>query len=473
MGFTTIERNVHRRPLLLISHRSTDSRAPWRYNPGIEFARRYGDMSLHHVKYLLIGGGLASSSAAEAIRGVDRDGAILLISQEIVRPYHRPPLSKEFLRREKGRDELFTHGRNWFENNQITMRSGRRAVHLDAARAAVTLDQGETVAYDNLLLATGMSPRALEVPGAALPGLYYLRTLADAHQLQTAIDKAKREGRPHVPGVHSGPHGTAVVIGAGVLGVELAASFTQLGIRVDLLCGQEHPWSKFAGEIAGRALTAFLEKRGVRVHAGSRPLRLEGDGRVQRVVLGDGRVLDCDFAVAAVGAVANRELLRNTPIEAEKAILTDAYCRTNIPNIYAAGDCAALFDPLFGKHRILDHWDNAGVSGALAGRNMAGRREAYSAVNNFFSDVFELTLNGWGEARLVDRRVVRTVGAANGGPPDIIEFGLAADGRMTQVLAVGHKGDDEILRSMVARRVQVTGMEEKLKDPATPPAILG
>src|SRR6202167_740342 len=107
-------------------------------------------MGVHHVKYLLIGGGLASSSAAEAIRGVDRDGAILMISQEIVRPYHRPPLSKEFLRREKGRDELFTHGQDWFESNQITLRTACRAMHLDVARGAVTLDQGEHVAYDRL-----------------------------------------------------------------------------------------------------------------------------------------------------------------------------------------------------------------------------------------------------------------------------------------------------------------------------------
>lgn len=423
-------------------------------------------MSAHHVKYLLIGGGVAGSAASAAIRELDRNGEILLVSQEIVRPYHRPPLSKEFLRREKDRDDLFTHGRDWFESHHIVMRTARRAVHLDVARASVTLDHGKAIAYDNLLLATGMSPRPLDIPGAQLPNLYYLRTLEDALHLQTAIDQATREGHPHTPGERTGRRGKAVVIGSGVLGVELAASLTQLGISVDLLCGQAHPWNKFAGEITGRALAAFLEKRGVRVHANSRPQRLEGDGRVQRVVLGGGQTIACDFAVAAVGAVMQRELLRNTPIEAENAILTDAHCRTNVPNIFAAGDCAAIFDPLFGKHRILDHWDHALVAGALAGRNMAGKPEAYAGVNHFFSDIFELTLNGWGEARQVDRRLVRTAGASNGSPPDIIEFGLAADGRITQVLALGHRGDDDTLREMVARRLAVAGLEEKLKDPA-------
>ncbi|HET6247964.1 MAG TPA: FAD-dependent oxidoreductase [Tepidisphaeraceae bacterium] len=425
-------------------------------------------MAVHRVRYLLIGGGLASSSAAQAIREIDADGTIMLVAQEIVRPYHRPPLSKEFLRREKTREALFTLDRDWFEAHRVELRTGRRAAHLDVTRSAVTLDQGEVVGYDKLLLATGMLPRHLEIPGANLPNLFYLRTLADAEQLHKAVDKATHEGHPHTAASRSGPRGKAAVIGGGVLGVELAASLTQVGISVDLLCGEAYPWSKFAGEITGKAVAAFLEKRGVRVHGNSRPLRLEGDGRVQKVVLGDGQSIDCDFAVAAVGAIAHRELLRGTPIAAEKAILTDAHCRTNVPDVYAAGDCAAIFDPLFGRHRILDHWDNASVTGALAGRNMAGRDEAYSAVNNFFSDVFELSMNTWGEARHLDRRIVRNGHSAGNDLPDIIEVGVLADGRISQVLAVGHGGDDALLRGLVAARAPIAGLEERLKDPAFP-----
>lgn len=425
-------------------------------------------MPVHRVQYLLIGGGLASSSAAKAIREVDPNGTIMLVAQEIVRPYHRPPLSKEFLRKEKTREELFTLNRDWFETNHVELRSGRRAAHMDLTRSAVTLDHGEVIGYSKLLLATGMSPRHLEIPGADLPNLFYLRTLADAEHLQKAIEKATHEGHPHVAGTRTGPRGRAAVIGGGVLGVELAASLTQAGVSVDLLCGRAHPWHKFAGEITGKAVAAFLEKRGVRVHTNARPQRLEGDGRVQRVVLGDNRVIDCDFAVAAIGAVAHRELLRSTPIEAEKAILTDVHCRTNIPDVYAAGDCAAIFDPLFGKHRILDHWDNAVVTGTLAGRNMAGRAEAYSAVNNFFSDVFDLSLNGWGESRLVDRRIVRSSRNGNGDLPDVIEVGVAADGRVAQVLAVGHAADEQFLRGLVAQRSRIDGLEEQFKNPAVP-----
>jgi NADPH-dependent 2,4-dienoyl-CoA reductase/sulfur reductase-like enzyme len=139
-----------------------------------------------------------------------------------------------------------------------------------------------------------------------------------------------------------------------------------------------------------------------------------------------------------------------------------------LPNIYAAGDCAAIFDPLFGKHRVLDHWDNAVVTGTLAGANMAGADQAYDAVNNFFSDVFDLTLNGWGEARLVDHRIVRTLG----GGEEMIEFGIAADGRIAQVLAIGASYDPETLKEMVRRRLRIDGNQERLKDPAQPLASL-
>jgi NADPH-dependent 2,4-dienoyl-CoA reductase/sulfur reductase-like enzyme len=416
-------------------------------------------MSNAHVQYLLIGGGLASSSAAEEIRRIDPRGSILLVGGEISSPYHRPPLSKEFLRRQKSRVELFVRPPDWFEQQRITLRTACRAAHLDATRMSATLASGEEISFDHVLLATGGSPARLQIPGADLPNVFYFRTLQDAEQLQTAIDKAKAEGRPHARG-----RGQAVVVGGGVLGVEIAASLSASGLAVTLLLARKHPWEKFAGENTGGVLSRFLINHGVNVLPESAPLRIEGDGRVQRVVV-DGKVINADFVVACVGMLANRELLRGTSITAERAILTDEYCRTNVPGIWAAGDCAAIFDPLFGKHRLLDHWDHARVCGALAGRNMAGKSEAYAAVNNFFSDVFDLSLNGWGESRLVERRLLR--GSANPDAPDFIEIGIGADGRVAQVLAINHSNEDDTLRSLVAQRTRIDGSEELLKDPKT------
>lgn len=419
-------------------------------------------MSLPHVKYLLIGGGLASSAAAEAIRARDANGTILLVGQEISGPYHRPPLSKEYLRRQVPRSDLFIHKPDWFETNQVMLRTGRRAAQLDAPRKSLTFDSGEEFLFDELLLATGGSPARLDVEGADLPNVFYLRTLQDAERLHVMIDKAKSDGRPHES---DGGRGHAVVVGGGLLGVEIAASLRGTGLAVTLLLASPHPWEKFAGDQTGGFLARFLQKHGVSVLPNSPPLRIEGDGRVQRVVC-DGQTIPCDFVLAAVGMVANRELLRGTSIAAERAILTDEHCRTSAAGIWAAGDCAAIFDPLFGKHRLIDHWDHAQTVGALAGRNMAGANEPYRAVNYFFSDVFDLSLSGWGEARLVERRLLR--GSPNPAAPDFLEIGVAPDGRIAQILAVNHRGEDEILRDLVARRFSVVGKEEQIRDPQIP-----
>lgn len=421
-------------------------------------------MSNPHVKYLLVGGGVAASAAAEAIRQRDRDGAILLVSQEHTRPYRRPPLSKEALRTHQPRALYFTHPAGWYVTQDIELRTGRRAGHLDTSRHIATLDDGKEISYDKLLLATGASPRHLTIPGHELPSLHYLRTFDDLERLHHAIDLAKTQGRPQQR-AGSGRRGRVAIIGSGLLGVELAASLTQMNLEVDLLIKGEHPWPRFAGETTARWISRFLEQHNVAVHAGSAPQRLEGDGRVQRAVLSDQTAIVTDFAIAAVGVISNRDLLRGTPIAAEKAILTDATCRTTVDNIYAAGDCAAIFDPLFGKHRILDHFDSAQSIGALAGRNMTGATEIYAEVSHFSSEIFDATLHVWGESRHVHHRLVR--GNPMAESPDFIEFGLSADNRISQVVAINHNADHETLGNLVKHRTSIEGKEELLKDPTS------
>src|SRR3954452_18341026 len=171
-------------------------------------------MSKHHVKHLLVGGGLAAGSAAEAIRARDAGGAILLVGQEVNRPYHRPPLSKEYLRRQTPREQIVVEPQGWFAERDVELRTGRRVVQLDTARQTATIDTGEEVGYDALLLATGAAPKPLAVPGADLPNVYLLRTFEDVDRLQHAADQAKSAGRAHARG-----RGRAAVIGGGLLGV--------------------------------------------------------------------------------------------------------------------------------------------------------------------------------------------------------------------------------------------------------------
>ncbi len=429
-------------------------------------------MSNLHVKYLLVGGGLASSAAAEAIRQRDPRGSVLLVAQEVHRPYHRPALSREYLRRERSRDELSTFPPGWLGEHQVELRTGCRVSYLDTNRASATLDNGQVYSYDRLLIATGASARPLRVPGADLPNVFTLRTLQDADRLHHAIDTALREGHRHPRGVG---RGKAAVIGGKLLGLEVAASLTQLGLHVDLVVGESHPWFKFAGETTGAFLRQHLENNGVAVHCGSRAQRLDGDGRVQKVTLASGETVETDLAVACVGVIPNRDILRDTPITAETAILVNQRCETNVPGIFAAGDCAAVYDPLFEKHRIIDHWENALITGSIAGANMAGADEKYNAVSHFTSELFGLQISVWGESRKVHHRHIRgSVEAKDGGDKagsqvsgSYVEFGVAADGRIAQVIKVGTGGEDaNVLSDCVASRLNVTDREELLKDPA-------
>jgi 3-phenylpropionate/trans-cinnamate dioxygenase ferredoxin reductase subunit len=418
-------------------------------------------MSHLHVKYLLAGGGVASSSAAVAIRKIDPTSPLLMIGQEANRPYNRSPLSKGFLCRSTKHTELFTLPEGWFSQHNVELRTGRRVAHLDTARCAVTLDNGKEISYDRLLLATGASSTRLDIPGAQLPNLFYVRTLEDVERLGHAIDQAKAEGRPHAKG-----RGLVTVIGGGVLGVELSATLAQMGLSIHLIVGPEHPWHRFAGDPAGRYLTRYLQHRGIEVSNACRAVALEGDGRVQQVKLDDGRTVNCDFAIAAVGCTANRELLRNTPLPAEKAILVNDHCRTSDQHVYAAGDCAAVFDPLFGKHRIIDNWDHAKTTGTIAGTNMAGGNAVYNVVNTYTTQAFDLVATVFGEPRLVDRRIVR--GSTAGDHANFAEIGIATDGRIASVLAIGNDHDLDRLRELVARRIEVNGNQEGLKDADVP-----
>ena len=426
-------------------------------------------MSNLHVKYLLVGGGLASLSAARAIRSIDSEGAVLMVAQEASRPYHRSPLSKQYLRKEMRRNELFAEGPDWFLRAGVELRTGRRVSRLDIARQTAVLDNGEEVSFDGLLLATGASPAPLTVPGARLPNVLYLRSVEDVGILHNAIDKARHEGRPHpAGGTSSVGRGKAVVSGAGLLGVEAAASLRSMGLWVDLLAERSHPWDQFAGEATGRSLQMHLTQEGVAVHPFSPVRRIEGDGRVQRVVIDTGTI-DCDFVVVCVGSVANKDITRGTPIASGNAIVVDEHCRTNVPGVWAAGDCCALLDPRFGKHRSIEHAEDAVETGALAGRNMTGAAETYSAVNHYTSEVLNLKLEVWGEPRVIDRRVIRARPGAEA--PDFIEVGVAADGRIAQVLVVGHRSqptDPLVFRELVSRRVRLNGNEERLKDPWYP-----
>ncbi|HWB53791.1 MAG TPA: FAD-dependent oxidoreductase, partial [Tepidisphaeraceae bacterium] len=250
----------------------------------------------------------------------------------------------------------------------------------------------------------------------------------------------------------------------GIQAIELAGTLRQMQLDVDIVCDAPHPWAPIVGENVGGLIARVLSSKGIKTHVHAHPTRLEGDGRVQRVLLDNGEVITTDLVVGAIGIAPNKQILRATPIRSETAILADAHGRTNVPEIFAAGECAAIFDPLFDKHRLLQHEHSALATGRLAGRNMAGIEEAYSDVSSFGSIIFNLELAVWGAARLVHHRIVR--GSAHEDVPSLLELGVSDKGRVVQVVAAGNAIDRELLPELIRNRVKLDGNEELAKDPA-------
>jgi 3-phenylpropionate/trans-cinnamate dioxygenase ferredoxin reductase component len=398
-----------------------------------------------HVKYLLLGGGSAAASCAAAIRRIDATGELMLVSAETSRPYHRPPLARGYLRREMRIEDLFSHPSGWYGEQHITLHTGLRALALDLPRAAVTLSDGREIHYDKLAIATGATARSLSVPGANLPGAMTLRTVEDADRIHHAADVALSVGR-----------GQVVVVGSQMVAAEIAASLAQRRnpggkpLVVTLVCGRRHLLEGLVGETAGAAIGKALEALDVRVICGPAVTALEGDGRVQRVALSGGESVPCDFAVIGEGWSASKDLLRGTALAAEKAILTDATGRTSVAGVYAAGECAAMFDPVFGKHRVLDHWDVTVSRGLVVGANMAGADSPWSGVTLHRAEIGKTRVLLMGEPRFTTRTVVRTSEEGT-----IIEVAVDREGRACAAAVVGTSDTSPEAEAMVRGRLPV------------------
>jgi 3-phenylpropionate/trans-cinnamate dioxygenase ferredoxin reductase subunit len=354
-------------------------------------------MSVRDVEHLIIGGGVAAAKAAEGLRAAAGEGSAVVMTAEPELPYERPPLSKEFLRGEAGREKTRTHDEAWYREHDVEVLLATRASTLDPSTRTVTTEIGDQLRYGGLVLATGATPVRLGLPGEDLEGVYYLRTVDDSERLRAAISRAE----------------TMVVIGGGFIGAEVAASATQMDTRVTLLELVETLWTRAVGPQMGRFFEEFLRDRGVHVRTGIGAQGLEGDGGVQAVVLPDGTRLAADVVVIGVGVRPDVDLAERAGLAVDDGILVDEQLRAAGPRapqgelrIWAAGDVANAAHPLFGRIRI-EHWAEALNQGLIAGRNLAGTSERYDRVPYFFSDQFDLSLAYLGHVREWDELVTR------------------------------------------------------------------
>jgi 3-phenylpropionate/trans-cinnamate dioxygenase ferredoxin reductase component len=392
--------------------------------------------------FVIAGAGLAGAKAAETLRTEGFDGRLVLIGTEDERPYERPPLSKEYLRGESEREKLYVHDESFYAANEIELRLGRTAVDLDLSISEVVLDDGKRVRYDRLLLTTGAEPRRLSVPGESLDGVLYLRDVADSDALRGRLVRG----------------GSVVVIGAGWIGAEVAASARQRGLEVTVIDPVAVPLGRVLGAEVGAIYREIHADHGVRMLLGTGVAACEGATAVERVRTSDGRTVDCDFVVVGVGARPRSRLAAEAGLYVDDGILVGERLQTSMPGVFAAGDVAMTHYPFYGRRIRVEHWANALYQGPVAARNMLGRAEAYDRLPYFFSDQFDVGMEYAGFAPAWDRVVFRGDPASR----EFIAFWLVQD-RVVAGMNVGVWDVTDDIQRLVRARVAVD--DRRLADP--------
>jgi 3-phenylpropionate/trans-cinnamate dioxygenase ferredoxin reductase component len=343
--------------------------------------------------FLIVGAGLAGAKAAQTLREEGFDGEVVLFGEEPERPYERPPLSKGLLLGTVERDTVFVHETGWYAEHDIDLRTGVGVGAIDRAARQVELADGQRISYDALLLATGSTPRSLDVPGASLDGVLKLRTLSDSDQIASVL----------IAGAH------IVVVGAGWIGLEVAAAARQRGATVTVVEKSELPLLRVLGPDISRVFADLHRDHGVTFHFGAQVREFRGHGRVSAVLLQDGTTLRAHAVVVGVGVHPKTELAEMAGLALNNGVVVDQALRSSDPRILAAGDVANAYHPLFGTHVRVEHWANALHSGPAAARSMLGRGEAYDRLPYFYTDQYDLSMEytGYAPPGAYDTVVVR------------------------------------------------------------------
>jgi 3-phenylpropionate/trans-cinnamate dioxygenase ferredoxin reductase component len=398
--------------------------------------------------FVIIGGGLGGAKAAEALRDKNFDGQIVLCAEEEHLPYERPPLSKEFLAGKKSLSDFTVHDSTWYRENKIDLRLGARVVSVDPAAHAVRLPDNTTVGYDKLLLATGSRSRRLPIPGSDAAGVHYLRTFDDA----SALDSALLEGC------------SLAVVGAGWIGLEVAASARQRGVNVTVVETAKLPLIGALGEEVGTVFATLHRDHGVDLRLQCQVEEITtADGKATGLRLGDGSTVAADAVLVAVGAHPNVELADQAGLSTgDGGVLVDASLRASDPDIYAVGDIAAAEHPLFGGRIRIEHWANALKQPAVAAAGMLGEQAEYTELPYFFTDQYDLGMEYAGHAPTYHRVVFR--GDVDG--REFVAFWLDAGNRVLAAMNVNIWDVLDDVKSLIRSKSAVD--PDKLADPQPP-----
>jgi NADPH-dependent 2,4-dienoyl-CoA reductase/sulfur reductase-like enzyme len=333
-------------------------------------------------KFVILGGGMVAGYAAKQLVELGlKSGDLAIVSADNSVPYERPPLSKGFLAGKDSEESVRINPARFYADHGIALRLRCVVSAVNPKQRQLTLVSGEKFDFEKLIIATGANPRTLGIPGEKFANVHYLRSLDDSEAIRISADTARR----------------AAVIGSGFIGMEVASVLAQKGIEVTMVLREERIWKNFFTPQMSRFFENYYAARGVRFLKTATVRELRGNGAVNSVVLGDHPAIECDLVVAGIGVRPATEMLTGSGLETTDGVMVNEYLEAGSPDVLAAGDVASYPDVLFGKRRRLEHWDNAVSQGQYCARALMGERTPFRHVPYFFSDVFDLSYEFWGD----------------------------------------------------------------------------
>jgi 3-phenylpropionate/trans-cinnamate dioxygenase ferredoxin reductase subunit len=391
---------------------------------------------------VIVGAGHAAGQAAASLRQEGFEDDIIIIGDEAHIPYQRPPLSKAYLSGEQGIERVYLRPEKFYEDKNVTVKTSTSVTAIDTAAHTVTTDQGETIGYDKLLLATGGRPRKLSIPGSDLTGIHYLRTIADVDAIRDEFAEGRR----------------LVIVGGGYIGLEVASVAVKYGLEVHVLEMEE----RILQRVTTPQMSAYYHQlhggRGVHIHTATMVTGFSGDAAVDAVLCGDESIA-ADLVIVGIGIIPNVEVVQAAGIECDNGIVVDDHCRTSAPDVYAAGDCTNHPNPLLDRRLRLESVPNAMEQARVAAANMVGGDKVYASIPWFWSDQYELKLQMVGFSADGDTQVVR-------GDMDANAFAVfyLKDGKVVAADAVNSPKEFMICKQLIGKKVDAAVLQDPDSD---------
>ena len=402
---------------------------------------------MEKIKYLIIGGGVAGTTAAETIRQQDPTGSCAIVSDEPYRLYSRIMLSKpNFFLEKIPFDQIWLKSADWYTQNNIMLIAGKRATALDTKAKTVTLDDGASIAYDKLLIAAGSCVRKWDIKGADKQNIFYLRALDDAKQIIAKVKTTKR----------------AIVVGGGFVGFEMCDMLRLAGIDVTLVIREPHFWDPLLDELSGKRIEAALERGGVKILCNSLVTEAVGGDAVQGAILHNDSVLPADMIVVGIGTYCPLDWTAGSGITTNRGIITDEYLTTNASDVWAAGDGAEFNDVILGEQIQLGNWANAQMQGRIAARNMCGAHEQFRLVSFYVTGGFGITIAFAGDIRPAEGREIVARNAADGNSLSRI---ILKNGKIIGATMINNTKELAVITKLIEKGAPMEHNRDKLLDP--------